>query len=82
MKKKQTIKTPPILPCARCGAEAMCIDWDFNDMWRVMCDNNHTSTKRCGTAHRAICRWNNAQTKLKDTSQTVPPEPNPPPKVL
>ena len=58
---KQPIKTPPIAPCARCGADAKCIDWDFRDRWRVMCDNNHTSTKECGTRHRAICRWNNTQ---------------------
>ena len=63
----QQIKTPPIVPCARCGAEAKCIDWDFRDMWKVMCDNNHTSTKECSTRHRAICRWNNAQIKLQDT---------------
>jgi hypothetical protein len=63
----QQIKTPPIVPCARCGAEAKCIDWNFRDMWKVMCDNNHTSTKECSTRHRAICRWNNAQIKLQDT---------------
>jgi hypothetical protein len=64
----QKIKTPPITPCARCGAKAKCIeDWDFRDMWKVICDNNHTSTKDCGTKHRAICRWNNAQIKLQDT---------------
>lgn len=24
---KQPIKTPPIAPCARCGADAKCIKW-------------------------------------------------------
>ena len=55
--------TPPIALCAKCGAKAECLDWDFNDRWQVICDNNHTSTKECGSRHRAICRWNNAQAK-------------------
>ena len=63
---KQPIKTPPIATCARCGADAKCIDWDFRDRWRVMCNNNHTSTNECATNHRAICLWNNAQTKMRN----------------
>ena len=63
---KQPIKTPPIATCARCGADAKCIDWDFRDRWRVMCNNNHTSTNECATKHRAICVWNNAQTKMRN----------------
>lgn len=57
----QIVKTPAILNCTKCGAKAVCIDWDFQDRWRVMCDNNHTETKECGSRHRAICRWNNKQ---------------------
>lgn len=64
---KQQVKTPPIAPCARCGAEAMCIDWNYRGFYRVICNNNHTSTKECGSFHRAVCLWNNAQTKLQDT---------------
>ena len=63
---KQPIKTPPIATCARCGADAKCIDWDFRDRWRVMCNNNHTSTNECATKHRAICIWNNAQTRMRN----------------
>ena len=59
--KAQKLITPPISNCVRCGAPARCIDWDFRDQWRVMCDNNHTDTRECGTWHRAICRWNNRQ---------------------
>ena len=54
---KQPIKTPEIKQCF-CGAHARLVDWDFRDMWRVMCNNNHTLTKECGTKHRAVCRWN------------------------
>ena len=41
-------------------------------MWRVMCDNNHVSTKECATRHRAVCRWNNAQEKILRNA-TPPP---------
>ena len=51
---KQQVKTPPIVPCARCGAEAMCIDWNYRGLYRVICNNNHTSTKECGSFHRAV----------------------------
>ena len=63
MKMDQKIVTPEIAKCAKCGANAKCLDWDFNDQWKVYCDNNHTATRECGTRHRAICRWNNEQTK-------------------
>ena len=59
-----TKQKPQIAACAKCGAEAKCIDWDFDNRWQVICDNNHTCTKKCGTTHRAICRWNNVQEKL------------------
>jgi len=59
----QIVKTPKILPCQRCGANAQVIDWEFRNLWRVMCDANHTDTKECGSQHRAICRWNNRQKK-------------------
>ena len=55
---KQTPITPAILNCW-CGAKAIVIDWNDSFFWQVMCDNNHTMTKECGTSHRAICRWNN-----------------------
>ena len=58
--------TPPIALCAKCGAEAKCIDLD--SLWRVVCENNHKATKRCGSRHRAICRWNNAQAKAKENN--------------
>ena len=57
----QPVKTPPIANCAKCGSQAKVIDWNFRMRYRVMCDNNHTSTGECNTANRAICRWNNAQ---------------------
>lgn len=57
----QKVHTPAIIKC-HCGADAKCIDWDFNQRYQVLCDNNHSAlgTGRCNTAHRAICRWNNA----------------------
>lgn len=55
---KQTPVTPQISDCF-CGSKAKAIDWDFKDMWQVMCDKNHTLTKECGTRHRATCLWNN-----------------------
>lgn len=64
MKQKQI--TPKIKDCAKCGAKAIAIDWDFNDWWVVMCDNNHTSTRKCGSPHRAICKWNNKQEELNN----------------
>ncbi len=67
----QRVFTPPIADCAICGAKAMCIDWHFRGMWRVMCDNNHTATRECGTTHRAICRWNNAQAR-RISADTLP----------
>jgi hypothetical protein len=66
----QKIVTPEIVKCAKCGADATCLDWDFNDQWKVYCDNNHTATRECGTRHRAICRWNNAQTKAHNAKLT------------
>ncbi len=58
---KQTPKTPEIAKCAKCGADAKCIDWDFDMRYRVFCDNNHIATGRCNTEHRAIMKWNNNQ---------------------
>jgi len=63
---KQPIFTPAISKCARCGADADCISWDFNFWYRVMCKNNHVSSGECNSRHRAICRWNNAQDKFKE----------------
>ena len=62
---KQKIITPPISQC-HCGANAHPIDWDYNGLWVVMCDKNHTMTKPCGTQHRAICRWNNRIKAMAD----------------
>jgi hypothetical protein len=67
----QQIKTPSVAPCTRCGAEARCIDWHYNGKYKVWCDNNHTSTKECGSWHRAVCLWNNAQTKLLTTASEI-----------
>ena len=61
---KQPIFTPKIQKCAVCGAEAKCIDWNFNMRYRVMCDKNHIATGEFNTKHRAICRWNNEQIKV------------------
>lgn len=58
---KQIPKTPAILNCW-CGAPARVIDWNDAFMYQVMCDVNHTLTKECASAHRAICRWNNRVT--------------------
>ena len=60
----QKITTPPIAKCAACGADAKCIDWDYDFGYRVICDNNHTATGKFITSHRAICRWNTAQRKV------------------
>ena len=68
---KQRVITPPIADCAICGAKAMCIDWDFRFAYKVICDNNHVATRECGTVHRAICRWNNAQARLV-SAQALP----------
>lgn len=37
-----------------------------------MCDKNHTSTRECGTIHRAICRWNNAQARIHADAMEAP----------
>lgn len=72
---KQPIFTPPIQPCAICGAQAKTIDWNYNGRWVVMCDNNHTHWHidggGCTSRHRAICRWNNKQIKAKKDSNHV-----------
>ena len=38
----QKIITPPILNCARCGATAKALSWNFDFNYKVYCDNNHT----------------------------------------
>ena len=57
----QKIITPNIQNCSVGGAVAKCIDWDYNFQYQVMCENNHTSTGKCASRHRAICKWNNKQ---------------------
>lgn len=64
----QKIHTPDIKVCAICGAKAIIIDWDYDCNYRVYCDNNHTATKNCGSVHRAICKWNNAQAKITSSN--------------
>lgn len=54
----QTVQLPIIKDCW-CGAKAICLDWDYRMAYKVICDNNHTLTKECGTKNRAIHRWNN-----------------------
>lgn len=68
---RQKVKTPDIATCAICGAKATALDWDYRDMWRVMCDNNHTATKECGTKHRAVCRWNAAQNRTSVNAEVM-----------
>lgn len=65
---KQKVVTPPVENCAKCGAPACCIDWDFNMMYQVMCDNNHTATGKFNTFNRAVCKWNNAQHIYKEST--------------
>ena len=65
MSTKQPIFTPPIAKCAICGAAADVMDWNFDMNYQVMCKNNHTSTKPCGTIHRAIMKWNNKQKAIE-----------------
>jgi hypothetical protein len=60
----QPLFTPAILPCAKCGAKARLIDWDFKGHWRVMCDNNHAMKGENITQNRAVHKWNNLQNKL------------------
>lgn len=62
---KQKVKILQISDCW-CGAKARIIDWDFRGMYRVMCDNNHTLTKECGTVNRAVHRWNNRVNEAKN----------------
>ena len=57
----QPIFTPKVLDCAICGCKAKVLSWDFNDMYRVMCDKNHTTKAEYLGYHRAICKWNNLQ---------------------
>lgn len=60
----QKIITPPISKCY-CGEEAKIQTWESYDIiYQVVCNNRHTLTKYCGSAHRAICRWNH-RVKLK-----------------
>jgi ssDNA-binding Zn-finger/Zn-ribbon topoisomerase 1 len=61
---QQPVFTPEILPCAKCGAKARLIDWDFKGHWRVMCDNNHAMKGENITQNRAVHKWNNLQNKL------------------
>ena len=55
----QPIFTPEISNCS-CGAKAHLIDWDFNDVWKVWCDNNHRLRGQGNiTRNRAVHKWNN-----------------------
>jgi len=61
----QPVFTPEILPCAICGAKARPIDLDFNGVYKVYCDKNHTVPGIGNiTVNRAIHKWNNLQNKL------------------
>lgn len=56
---KQEVKTPNILRCW-CGAESEAFQSMENQfMYQVMCKQNHTLSKECGSVHRAVCLWNN-----------------------
>ena len=58
---KQPIFTPKVSDCAICSGKAKVLSWDFNEMYRVMCDKNHTTWDEYLGSHRAICKWNNLQ---------------------
>lgn len=60
----QKVVTPKIKECPICGAEAKALSWNFDFNYQVMCDNNHTLTKECGSRHRAVCKWNNKADKI------------------
>lgn len=70
MKQKPT--TPQIKNCI-CGSVARVYsdDGDYSQrggygfMFMVMCESCRKSTKYCGSRHRAICKWNNKQSKRK-----------------
>lgn len=57
---KQKLIIPEITRCY-CGSDAKIITWDIYGeyVYKVMCENNHTLSKYCGTRNRAIHRWNN-----------------------
>ena len=62
----QIVKTPNVLPCW-CGARAEAFQsMEHQFLYQVMCDNNHTLSKECGTVNRAVCLWNN---RLPKTNQ-------------
>jgi hypothetical protein len=62
---KQKVHTPAIACCARCNTPGRLEeDWGFRDTWKIICFNCNRSTKYCGTRHRAVCRWNNAQSRI------------------
>jgi ssDNA-binding Zn-finger/Zn-ribbon topoisomerase 1 len=60
----QPIFTPEIMNCAKCGAKAVLIDWDFNGVWQVQCDNNHSTIGEYITRNRAVHKWNNKQQSI------------------
>jgi predicted nucleic-acid-binding Zn-ribbon protein len=55
---KQLPNIPAIDSCIKCGSSAKLIDWDFRDMWAVMCDKCGYSNSECINQHRAVSRWN------------------------
>lgn len=70
-RNKQRVFTPKIMNCW-CGQSARCDDWNEDWTYYVMCNANHTITKPCGSAHRAICLWNNRQQEiLNETVQEL-----------
>jgi hypothetical protein len=63
---KQKVFTPDILPCSICGSSAGVIDWNYNLLYKVYCDNNHSTNSGTGciTINRAVHKWNNKQKDL------------------
>lgn len=60
----QKIKTPEIKKCY-CGKDAKVRTWDEYDIvYRVECESNHSLTRYCKNGHRAICKWNNKIDKI------------------
>lgn len=70
---KQKVITPPVLNCSICGSPARVIDWDYNMLYKVYCDKNHTTNagKGCITVNRSVHKWNNKQIKLKENNGQI-----------
>ena len=66
---KQKVIVPAIKPCAICGTQGRLVDWDFNEMYQVMCDLNHSTKSKYQTVNRAVCKWNNLQSAILENNE-------------